>query len=65
MKYIKDLDKEYENYCENFAKGSKEITDAYHAMQGSFEEYLCAIEEHKWKEGFNHAMRLMLGDSAR
>lgn len=59
MKFIKDLDKEYENCCESFAKGSKEITDAYNAMCSSFEEYLCAIEEHKWKEGFNHAMRLI------
>ncbi len=65
MKFVKDLDKEYENYCENFAKGSKEITDAYQAMRSSFEEYLCAIEEHAWKEGFNHAMRLMLGDGAK
>lgn len=65
MKFVKDLDKEYENYCENFAKDSKEITDAYQAMRSSFEEYLCAIEEHAWKEGVNHAMRLMSGDGAK
>ncbi len=65
MKFVKDLDKEYENYCENFAKDSKEITDAYRAMRSSFEEYLCAIEEHAWKEGVNHAMRLMSGDGAK
>lgn len=65
MKFVKDLDKEYGNYCENFAKGSKEITDAYDAMCSSFEEYLCAIEEHKWKEGFEHAIRLMLGEGTK
>lgn len=32
LKYV-DLDKEYENYRENFAKGAKEITDSYNAMR--------------------------------
>lgn len=31
MKFIEDIDKEYENYNENFAKGAKEITDKYNA----------------------------------
>lgn len=65
MKFVKDLDKEYENYNENFAKGSKKITDSYDAMHNAFEEYLCAIQEHSWKEGFNYAMRLVLGGGAR
>ena len=39
MKFVKDLDKEYENYNENFAKGSKKITDSYDAMHDAFEEY--------------------------
>ena len=64
LKYV-DLDKEYENYRENFAKGAKEITDSYNAMRSAFDTYLSAIEEHEWKEGFNYAMRLVLGGGAR
>lgn len=65
MKFVKDLDKEYENYCENFSKGSKEITDSYNAIHSAFDEYLCTIQEHEWKEGFNYAMRLVLGGGAK
>lgn len=65
MKTVKDIDKEYENYCENYAKGSDEITEAYNAIRDSFDTYLSLIEEHEWKKGFNHAMRLMLGGGAK
>lgn len=65
INFIKDLDKEYENYCENYSKGSDEITEAYKTMREGFEDYLSVIQEHEWKEGFNHAMRLMMGGGAK
>lgn len=65
MIFIKDLDKEYENYCENYLKGSNEITEAYKTMCKDFGAYLSVIQEHEWKEGFNYAMRLMMKDGAK
>lgn len=53
-----DLDKEYQEFLENdIEQAPEEVTKSYNELYGAFEKYLCAIEEHMWKKGFNYAMR--------
>lgn len=53
-----DLDKEYEEFLENDEEqASEEIKESYNELHVAFERYICALEEHMWKKGFNYAMR--------
>lgn len=51
-----DLIKEYETFLENNAEQApEEVRTAYNKMREAFENYLCAVEEQVWKQGFKHA----------
>ena len=57
MKAI-DLNKEYEEFLENDEEqASEEIKESYNELHAAFEKYICALEEHMWKKGFNYATR--------
>lgn len=59
MKF-ENLDKEYAIYCENFAQqATTEVRESYIEMDDIFNKYLAAVTASSWKNGFNHAIRLM------
>lgn len=57
-----DLNKEFENYNENYAElASEELRDAYSKMREEFDRYIGYVQEESWRGGFNHAVRLIQG----
>lgn len=66
MNSIQDVNKEYLNYCENYNEpASDEVKKALHSHSTALDEYICAVCEDSWKNGFNHAMHLMQGGGVR
>lgn len=62
MKKI-DLHEKYNEFQENYYEPASEDTrTAYDNLRGGFEEYLNAIEEQMWIQGFEYAMKLKEGD---
>lgn len=60
------IEKEYNAYLENVNEmASEEVMNAYKELQHGFGVYIGAISEDGRKKGFRHAMRVLLGGSAR
>lgn len=58
IRHIGTADQEYSEFLESdYNSGSQEITGAYDAMIGAFEEYLCLVQENAWKDAFNYAIK--------
>lgn len=56
---MQDLEKKYNDWCENDAPmAPDEVVKARDTFYESIENYIIAIEEHYWKCGFMHAMKL-------
>lgn len=46
-------DKAYEEFLENGAEeATEDIKKYYNGMHEAFENYICAVQEHMWKQGF-------------
>lgn len=66
MKHIKDIDKEYEDYCEdNNDFAPPNVKNSYRDMNMAFDEYLAAVSEHGWKCGYKYAMNQILNGGAQ
>ncbi|MCI8374908.1 MAG: hypothetical protein HFI29_05655 [Lachnospiraceae bacterium] len=52
----KELEKIYEEYCENLGEAPDSVKNAYQAMHDAFEEYLCAVEEWTFRTAFEFGL---------
>lgn len=55
---MKNMNEIYEDYLENNAEASEEVTAAYNELRKAFDNYVDVVTEFKWKCGFKYAMKL-------
>lgn len=60
MNIVKDLDKVFVDYCENSTDlASQSVRNALKEYHIALDNYINAVFEDSWKNGFNHAVHLM------
>lgn len=61
MQYKKlNMNKIYEEYCETINEvASEEVQESYSAHNKAFDEYIAAVSENSFLNGFRHALRLL------
>lgn len=61
---LEKLDGEYEKYCETVnTPAPKTVSDACSAFHNITDEYVAAVTEYSWKNGFQYAVSLMNRES--